>query len=426
MEQQKFEESFKETFSGAEMEPSASVWTNVELDLDRSSEKKGLLILIQLLAAASIVFAMGIGGVYYLDNAQFENVQSAAVNNTTSDDSDKINSQEPAISISAPTTFENPKVKAQSNSSEQPTKNLTEVATSLPIVALINDDDLKGEVRNATVELFQRQRPLPKLSKVLQPTLIISTATEPDAGMLLLARLQDEERKYQQAEAVVNEKMWTSVGVGAGTFYPNTNSSSLSLQGFDNIASSSNPSAGTSYSAGVSVAGKISRRIVLQGGITYLSYNAEYTSSAALGTKASLNEFIVSNEQLVATSPYKVNSNLQYMSIPIQAGFILLERNFALQLNTGISTDIFLQNTLTPENSGLGKVTQSAGSDSPYRTINFSGLVSAELSYKVGDHYRIAVNPGLRYVLNSIYRSEVPSQIAPVSVDLALRFRYIF
>ncbi len=418
MEQQKFEESFKGAFRNAEIEPSDTVWTNVELDLDQHSGKKGLLILIQLLAAASIVFAMGIGGVYYLDSAQVQNSQSAKLNNATLDNLDEINSQESIISNSTSAALD------QSNSSVKPSKMLKDGTESLQIVAVINEEMSRS--RNAKVEFSQLQRPLPKLSKVFQPTLIISPPTEPDAGMLLLARLQDEERKYQQEEIIVNEKIWTSVGIGAGTFHPNTNSSSLSLQGFDNIASSSNPSAGTSYSAAVSVAGKISRRIVLQGGVTYLSYNAEYTSSAALGTKASLNEFIVSNEQLVATSPYKVSSNLKYMSIPIQAGFILFEKNLALQINTGISTDIFLQNTLTPENSDLDKVTQSSGADSPYRTINFSGLVSSELSYKVGDHYRIAINPGLRYALNSIYRSEDSAQIEPVSVDLALRFRYIF
>jgi hypothetical protein len=95
-------------------------------------------------------------------------------------------------------------------------------------------------------------------------------------------------------------------------------------------------------------------------------------------------------------------------------------------LNAGVATDFFIQNTIDPEGSSLDKTQVSRGSESPYRSTNFSGLVSTEFSYRFASRYRVSLNPGIRYPLNSIYKSESGISATPFIFDVGLRFRYIF
>jgi putative salt-induced outer membrane protein YdiY len=218
--------------------------------------------------------------------------------------------------------------------------------------------------------------------------------------------------------------------MAAGNYNPNSSSSrpsgmkTISTSGTK--AAASNPTAGSSYSVGASVGGRILKRFVLQGGVSHLTQNSGYTSSTAMGKSVTLNEFTATNNQTSVTSPYDVSSTLQFLSLPVQAGYVLLDRNLSIQVNGGVATDFFLQGVLTSSDAKLEKVSYRPGADSPYRNVNFSGLVGTEVSYKVGKNYRIAVNPGMRYALNSIYKSEVNSQTLPITFDVGLNFRYIF
>jgi hypothetical protein len=189
------------------------------------------------------------------------------------------------------------------------------------------------------------------------------------------------------------------------------------------------------YTLGISMGTQVADRWVIQGGFNYLTEMSDYTSTQAIQQSntfkaASLNELrsestLDANQKFVPTAPYTVNNNNEYISVPLQAGYLLIKRKFVWQLNAGLSTDLFLQNTIDPEGN-LEKSTSGAGSDSPYRSVNFSGLVGSEVSYRFGDHYRLGLNPGIRYPLNSIYKDNLGVQSTPLTFDVGLRFRYIF
>jgi hypothetical protein len=199
---------------------------------------------------------------------------------------------------------------------------------------------------------------------------------------------------------------------------------------------------GLAYSIGVSLGTKISERWVLQGGVNYMSQSSDYTVQNAVTNPefdtfrpASINELGKMNfaddvtgtdEKLIPTAPYEVNNDLRYLSIPLQAGYLVINQAFGLQLNAGIATDLFLQNTISAENGNLETTRLESGDDSPYRSVNFSGLVGTEVSYRFAKHYRVSLNPGIRYPLNTIYKPEIGVDATPVTFDIGLRFRYIF
>jgi hypothetical protein len=454
MERQKFEDAWKDAFISAELEPSETVWTNVELGLEKDAggKMKRRLLFFQLLAAASMVFAMGLAGNYYLNTTNQVNYLGplAQENQNTSKQSlNSANETQRDLRIHDSGNEQasaNPNKGSSNNVRESLKKRnsnnfISSIKANTEVEELTNDQ-LSGLVIRDEKAFVDEENKANHHEWIygarfaspikFQTPSTPSKLAKPDAGEVLLAKLAAEEARYHETEKkkkrANDDIFWTALSVGAGTFNPNTSgTSTVATLGPSSSGSpaSSNPSTGSSYSVGVNLGGRVSKRFVIQGGVSYLTQNSEFTSSASVGRKATLNEFSSTDDNTVATSPYQVNNNLQFVSVPVQAGYIMLDRAFAIQLNGGVSTDFFLQSTLTPEDSNFDRVSQSAGSDSPYRTINFSGLVGTEFSYRFADRYRIAINPGIRYAINSIYKSEIPATISPVTFDVSLRFKYI-
>lgn len=439
MENNRFEDSFRNAFDGAEISPSEGAWTNVELSLEKTlgGKMKRNLLLFQLLAAASVVFACGIGALYYL-NTQPVNTNGISKEVLrkqdglilTQKEKDGVSEQQRQGTlnkeVSSNKSADQRSIENQLAKEDSDNRLITRKAFVGDQLLKITDNTKAIESSNAikpsgTYQIKKRE--LLSLARNATPVLVLprpAKQSEPDAFMVMMARLKDEEEKYHD-ENKSSENMWASLGFGAGNYKPN-------MQAQNNNSSVT----GESYSAGLHVAGKISKRIVLQGGVSYLSQNADFTSTTPVQGMATLMEYkansngILSNDVGIGRTPYTVNSSMQFVSIPFQAGYLIVDRAFGFQLNGGIATDLFINNTLSAENDSHQKVTQAAGKDSPYRTVNFSGLLGTEFSYRLADHYRISLNPGLRYSLNSIYKEEIAVTITPVTFDVSLRFRYIF
>jgi hypothetical protein len=305
----------------------------------------------------------------------------------------------------------------------------------------------------AVTDASDHDRPLPPLYTPLKPRLILTTEekVEADPVQLMFQRLKDLENELANAEPGRKkkkenremERIWTSVGLAAGAFNaigpsgsPVTSQSPAMMNSLSNspVVQNQAKASGISYTVGLSLGARISDRWVLQGGFNYLTESSDYTSTQAVQEAgnfkaASINEYrsdaTLASAEFIPTAPYTVNSSNEYISIPVQAGYLLVKRKFVWQLNAGVSTDFFLQNTIDPEGN-IEKSTSGAGEDSPFRTLNFSGLVGSEVSYRFGEHYRLGINPGVRYPFNSIYKDNLGVESSPLTFDIGVRFRYIF
>jgi hypothetical protein len=495
MERRKFEDSFKDAFTSAEVQPDSKVWTNVELDLitAEGEKMKRRILFYQVLAAASISFAILVAGIgFYMVN---ENKQLQLAQNQNADSKSIAEQSKKSPSNNNENTGETQEVTADaenkgllnnrtlSSSNEQHATpeirnsekgetgiNKNSTAMDESFIASKNSKSEEGISKGGEVNVAiigdmiatpadeytstERNRPLPPLYEPKKQKITLTKKQEqnPEADpvALMFARLNDLEKELAKESSTkknkqTREKLWTSVAFAAGSF--NTNTPSVPTSAYSQSISPNNSlsnasvvqnqtkASGIAYTMGISLGTQLTDRWVIQGGVNYLTEMSDFTSTQAIheptGTfkAASINEYrsgaMDSNEKFIPTAPYTVNNSNEYFNIPVQAGYLVIKRKLVWQLNAGISTDLFLQNTIDPEGN-IEETTQAAGADSPYRSVNFSGLVGSEVSYKFGDHYRLGVNPGIRYPLNSIYKDDFGVTSNPLTFDIGLRFRYIF
>jgi hypothetical protein len=465
-ENRKFEESWEKAFSDAEMNPSEKVWDGIDLHLSKmeSGSMKRRVVFYQRLAAASILFALLAGGVGLWNWATKEgqlqqtvaqkrkpidkeplvdgNIQkemTTAINGTSAS---KL-SEENSIQKNSPSSLQEKgnKEKSVEKSKEKYMTPKEEGSRHLlgsnALASLVADKEQNG-IANEKNENFRSThltRECPTISSEELPVVEIKLTGEPTRTVAQAKRFK-EPTVASKNEQKDDRGWWASVGGAAGNYNPNTsvstNFSQAQLAGVPSSSStvpnSSEASAGTAFSYGVNLGKKVAKRWVIVTGVNYLNQSIGYNSNVASldannRAQAYVADLNANSSNLTTTTPYKINSSNEFLSIPLQAGFILLDKKIGLQLNAGVSSDFFMKNTLIDESGKLASFSQGAGGNSAYRTINWTGLASTEFSYRISNHYRVSVLPGLRYGFNPVLKS---GTTFPVIWDVGFRFRYLF
>jgi hypothetical protein len=122
----------------------------------------------------------------------------------------------------------------------------------------------------------------------------------------------------------------------------------------------------------------------------------------------------------------KAVAEIQYIQIPLLAGYSVSSKNFIYSLATGVSIGIPVSvkgEVLSLDNSGLTEMSQLK---SQLQKPVFSWLVRAGASYVVNSHYSISLQPSLRYSLNSLYDKTYPvkQRQAVYGVRFGLIYRF--
>lgn len=454
-ERQRFEENWKSAFQDAEQQPSDRVWWSIDNALTHAEggSMKRKVIFYKRLAAASVILALVLAGstTYFINESQDELASAAGTQtqtenkvNATTDNQTTITGNEKAPLTESSTTSNNTTTVtalADSNTITNTTGNTVplllqdskdfEIQNTL-LLSDVTTHNSQGFGLDAYDPLAQQYATDLNTQGKLREVTIVRKLPAMPASMMA-----DSRRKKTD----VKENLWAAVNASTGSYSSITQSDrsqsflSASQSGsFNNLvsASSSAQSKGNVYSVGINMGARLAERWVLQGGVSYLNQSQGYTSNfAAVGTNNSamaiVSDYTMTKQNTLAlspTSPYDINSVNELVSIPLQAGYMIINRRFGLQLNSGVATDMFIRNTLTDKSGQLNTFSESAGSDSPYNTFSWSALGGTELSYKIGTQYRVSIAPGFRYALTPILKSNAENE-QPIMWDLGFRFRYI-
>lgn len=437
----KFEENWREVFAGAETDVPDAVWTRIEFDLVMAESRgtRSKLVFYRRLAAAIAVFAVAL--------ASYITYHSV---------SDQSNSQL-ALEKSASLSDNKTDVETQIDPKTQSNENDSELTSGLATAgsSSTRPSSQMARVSNASLaaysNLVMEKEESSRLTnaKRIARNFSLPTIPSPDAQIKSKEFYQPNFPRRLPAmpsyfmtsnkKSSKSESLWASIGVGGGSYDPGsvqtTGSVAFLVDDPGNLSSqrpqSSQESVGSAYSVGAQIGTMLTKRVVLQTGFAYLIQRIDYTSNysnLASNNKlsASVAEYAAPGQNVAYVPPYEVRSSNEYVSVPLQIGYRIIERKFGLQVNTGVATDMFIKNTLTDRSGQSEKFTQSAGEDSPYRNINFTGLAGLELSHKIGNSYRLAITPGLRYTFNSILKDDATLAYNPFVLEVGMKFKYIF
>jgi hypothetical protein len=448
-----FENEWESAFEGAEMAPSETVWSKIEVEVANNEGKnyKRSLLFFKLLAAASVSFAMSIGGWqlyenYYNQGNLFE-VMAGQESDTSSQPEVKTKEKQPLIaqekeSVSKRNERSVPSSKSNDNeglgldeTTDKEGKSTEKETSANQTLLAVNESGLNDDVTDSDNSVATNNGAFTAQNESGSPNRMEHMGVEffEVNEDLVEPKMVPWLSNIPSGKSDDFKGLWAGVGMSAGSFNNNNSSSSSLAQGILNSdagqASSldvaNDESNGNAYSFGLNVGTQISKRFVLMSGLNYVQQsNTSSSNIVALNTEGfsavNRSASLSSEESYAYTDSYKISNTYELLSVPLQVGYILLDRKFNILLLSGVSNDIFLRQKITDE-SGRAQSVENNGSDNGYSTYSLSGLIGSEFSYDVGESYMLSLQPQLRQTINSF----TPEGSRPTYFEVGFKFKYI-
>lgn len=117
-----------------------------------------------------------------------------------------------------------------------------------------------------------------------------------------------------------------------------------------------------------------------------------------------------------------IEQHLDYLELPFNLRYSVIDRTFELQLVGGMSTNFLVGNSVTAEGpSGREEI----GYLSNVNTVNYSGNAGLGMIYHVGKKLNLLFEPRFRYFLNSVNDASLPTT-RPYSLAFYTGLSYTF
>jgi len=450
-----FEAQWQGAFLNEKMVVPEGVWTKIESALNQQQVivYKRKAVVYQWAASIAIFIAAGIGiFTFFNPNNQKTNLTFQTLSKNSLKDSVIVRSIDSVSSISL---NENNLPKTEKITSLNLTPKL-----AVPTTSLINDKDEESHIameseqdqpttRSLVLSLEKEmatRRGIPKLWN--KPFYV----PEPPTPSFVYKKINIGR---------LSEKYWAGVGLGTSTFNPNyqQNNANVLANSFlaesrtnfintsanrelSNPVSSENMSSGIQFQAGFNLGMRLTPRITLEGGLRYsqmqvfsetnLTVDNRYFEKtvAITGDAATIKPLndLAESDELVKYSfeEASLRNQFRFASLPIKAGYILLDKKFSVRINAGFLTNFYLGNTLSDKKEEFATVNLSPGTESPYRNISFSGLTSLAFGYQLFNQIELIMEPNYSMALQSMTKSSSHFEALPTTLGVNAGIRYHF
>jgi hypothetical protein len=189
--------------------------------------------------------------------------------------------------------------------------------------------------------------------------------------------------------------------------------------------------AGFSWALSFDMGMKLGERWELISGVQYARSTSNSSTNTAINqtpvfSSVLRTQDVLDQESQLRFAPTDLDNNFQFISVPLEAGYQVLDGKVQLSINAGFAADFFLQNTLSPSDPSLDKITINPGSSSPYRSVYFNGLLGAQASYEILPRYSLTLQPQYRVALNRFTKQSNDFRSFPTSLGIGFGIKYNF
>ncbi|MEL6534848.1 MAG: outer membrane beta-barrel protein [Bacteroidota bacterium] len=470
-------------FDEAEMAPSGDVWDKVESTLaqDEAALYKSKMRRYQYVAAAAIALLLLLGGRTIYTGLN-DNGPAMAEANEQLPSFEEISN---AVLASTTTTMEATPYKAGASKcgvKGTAIPSYMEGVSNFGMIASVEDTPSASETssgKDIHAVSYSEENRLPQALAFEPQMVLVSSEDDSERNSLLLNPLSSsqpivadisqpmEDRMiyldptYVKRPAQTNESgrksplegSFASFAMNGGGFNPNYQNQLSSNSSFDQSVGfvadgtqeaveelEENMRGAGSVSAGIQVGFPLGRRWMMYtgGGIgnyqvrgeSKISFSLQQeNSNAALPTTTStyhlVRESFNNQNDQSDVDAYQVTENFQYVSVPLQVGYLALNKKVQVWLMGGVNADVFLRNTVVSEVFSHETLVVNANDpNSPYQPVVVSGVVGTDVSYQLSDHWSVSVQPTIRQAINSIAKDGEVFSGNPSFFDLGFRLKY--